>query len=91
MEELDKQRNALTDIKDTLKWISVKQTKTKELLCAIYKEYDPSKLENVDHLLVKYRGREDLLYKSVYRKYIGGEVPPPTFAPSDPSWHRYYR
>ncbi|CAE8611331.1 unnamed protein product [Polarella glacialis] len=46
-----------------------KAKKYRDLICEIYKEHNPSKLNDVDALLLKYRGREELVYKGICEKY----------------------
>jgi len=46
-----------------------KTKKFRELITEIYKEHNPSKLADVDNLLMKYRGREELVYKGICEKY----------------------
>jgi len=43
--------------------------KYKELICEIYQEHNPSKLNDVDSLLAKYKGREELVYRGICDKY----------------------
>ncbi|CAK0851027.1 unnamed protein product [Prorocentrum cordatum] len=43
--------------------------KYKELMIEIYKEHNPSKVDDVDNLLTKYRGREELVYRGICEKY----------------------
>merc|ERR1712187_271148 len=43
--------------------------KFKELITEIYKEHNPEKLDGIDALLAKYRGREELVYKGICTKY----------------------
>lgn len=38
-------------------------------LVAFYTKHNPTKLDQVDALLVKYRGNEDLLFTRLHRKY----------------------
>lgn len=41
----------------------------RDLICEIYEEHNPSKLSDVDGLLKKYRGKEEMVYKGVCEKY----------------------
>jgi len=41
----------------------------RELICEVYREHNPSKLDDVDNLLTKYRGREELVYRGICDKY----------------------
>merc|ERR1712151_283836 len=43
--------------------------KFRELICEVYKEHNPAKLDDVDNLLTKYRGREELVYRGICDKY----------------------
>lgn len=43
--------------------------KYRELITDIYKEHNPSKLSDIDGLLQKYKGREELVYKGICEKY----------------------
>merc|ERR1719163_1324089 len=43
--------------------------KFRELICEVYKEHNPTKLGDVDNLLAKYRGREELVYRGICDKY----------------------
>lgn len=43
--------------------------KFRDLICDVYKEHNPSKLSDVDGLLLKYRGREELVYRGICEKY----------------------
>jgi len=43
--------------------------KIRELICEVYREHNPSKLDDVDNLLMKYRGREELVYRGICDKY----------------------
>jgi len=43
--------------------------KYKALITEVYKEHNPSKLDDIDGLLTKYKGREESLYQSVCEKY----------------------
>lgn len=45
------------------------------LICKVYSEHNPSKLDDVDKLLSKYRGREEHLYKKVCDKYKVAQIP----------------
>jgi len=49
--------------------VESKAAKFKELICEVYREHNPSKLDDVDKLLAKYKGREENVYKSVCEKY----------------------
>ena len=46
-----------------------KVKKYRELITEIYKEHNPSKLTDLDGLLQKYKGREELVYKGICEKY----------------------
>eukprot|EP00438_Fugacium_kawagutii_P015883 Skav206407 [mRNA] locus=scaffold2210:163632:183175:+ [translate_table: standard] len=46
-----------------------KVKKYRELITDIYKEHNPSKLSDIDGLLQKYKGREELVYKGICEKY----------------------
>ena len=46
-----------------------KVKKYRELITDIYKEHNPSKLADLDSLLQKYKGREELVYKGICEKY----------------------
>ena len=46
-----------------------KVKKYRELITEIYKEHNPSKLADLDSLLQKYKGREELVYKGICEKY----------------------
>merc|ERR1712187_1063338 len=35
----------------------------------VYKAHNPAKLDDVDNLLTKYRGREELVYRGICEKY----------------------
>jgi uncharacterized protein (DUF1697 family) len=43
--------------------------KIKELIIEVYKEHNPTKLDDVDSLLTKYKGREELVYRGICDKY----------------------
>merc|ERR1719409_737980 len=43
--------------------------KFKELICEVYRVHNPTKLDDVDNLLAKYRGREELVYRGICDKY----------------------
>merc|ERR1719409_1171202 len=52
--------------------------KFKELICEVYKEHNPTKLGDVDNLLAKYRGREELVYRGICDKYkVEPKIPKP--------------
>ena len=46
-----------------------KVKKYRDLITEIYKEHNPSKLADLDSLLQKYKGREELVYKGICEKY----------------------
>ena len=46
-----------------------KVKKYKDLITEIYKEHNPGKLNDLDSLLQKYKGREELVYKGICEKY----------------------
>lgn len=46
-----------------------KVKKYRDLITEIYKEHNPSKLSDLDSLLQKYKGREELVYKGICEKY----------------------
>ena len=46
-----------------------KVRKYRDLITEIYKEHNPSKLTDLDTLLQKYKGREELVYKGICEKY----------------------
>lgn len=43
--------------------------KIRELIVEVYKEHNPSKLNDVEGLLAKYKGREEQVYRSICEKY----------------------
>eukprot|EP00941_MAST-03F_sp_MAST-3F-sp1_P001204 g1204.t1 len=43
--------------------------KARFILHSIWKEFAPSKLDRIDHVLIKYKGRETRLLKAVIEKY----------------------
>eukprot|EP00929_Paragymnodinium_shiwhaense_P073944 TRINITY_DN377_c0_g1_i2.p1 TRINITY_DN377_c0_g1~~TRINITY_DN377_c0_g1_i2.p1 ORF type:complete len:2003 (+),score=627.31 TRINITY_DN377_c0_g1_i2:115-6123(+) len=53
----------------------------KPLIIEIYQHHNPAKLDHVDDLLTKYKGREEQLYHSVCEKY---KVPPKIPKPGAP-------
>ena len=46
-----------------------KVKKMRELICEVYKEHNPDKLKDVDKLLQKYQGREEVVYHEICKKY----------------------
>ena len=46
-----------------------KVKKYRDLITEIYKEHNPSKLSDIEGLLQKYKGREELVYKGICEKY----------------------
>jgi len=41
----------------------------RDILVAFYQKYNPTKLSDVDHLLTKYQGREETLFRNLAKKY----------------------
>lgn len=68
-EKKKKKKEATANGEDAEKLAAEKVAKIKPLICEIYQEHNPAKLENVEELLAKYKGREEQLYHGVCEKY----------------------
>ena len=53
---------------------SHRQQKIRELIRDLYKEYNPSKLDDVDNLMKRYNGHERSLYRAICAKYLPPEL-----------------
>jgi HSP20 family molecular chaperone IbpA len=48
-------------------------SEAREVIVAIYKKYDPSKVKKVDQIMAKYKGREEVLFKKLREEYAEEE------------------
>jgi hypothetical protein len=50
------------------------ETKNRERLVAFYTQYNPENSGNIDQILVKFKGKEAKLFKSLQEKYPGSVI-----------------
>ena len=60
---------AVPDMQEEGPCIEERVARIKDLICEVYKEHNPEKLNDIDWLLEKYKGHEYLVYLGICDKY----------------------